>query len=211
MLFGQGTTDTLFNLQQGLANWQHSITAAARKESIFVGYNGGHVLPSVLPAGVTVTSDPCSEKLAGGTFADLALRFMNEQLKGRDTGLSGYGRYHLATPTAPAPRSARSRPTRRTTSARSPRPRPRRRRSPTRSPRDRSAIAGLAVPHRDVTALGVNNRAFYGLAVGTSPADAHLVQNNVLPLNEPDPVTASSAGSRCRRWRSTCPRARRST
>ncbi len=51
MLFGQGTTDSLFNLQQGLANWQHSLTAAARKESIFVAYNGGHVLPSVLPAG----------------------------------------------------------------------------------------------------------------------------------------------------------------
>ena len=45
-----------------------------------------------------MTSDPCSEKLAGGTFADLALRFMNEKLKGRDTGLTGYGRYHLATP-----------------------------------------------------------------------------------------------------------------
>ena len=39
-----------------------------------------------------------------------------------------------------------------------------------------------------MTALGVNNRAFYGLAVGTSPADAHLVQNNVLPINEPQPV-----------------------
>ena len=34
----------------------------------------------------------------------------------------------------------------------------------------------------------VENRAFYGLAVGTSPLDARLVQNNVLPLREPLPV-----------------------
>ncbi len=38
-------------------------------------------------------------------------------------------------------------------------------------------------------AAGVNNRAFYGLAVGTSPADARIVQNNVLPVNELAPVT----------------------
>ena len=53
VLFGQGTTDTLFNLQQGLANWQHALTEAARKQSIFVGYNGGHVLPGALPQGAT--------------------------------------------------------------------------------------------------------------------------------------------------------------
>ena len=49
VLFGQGTTDSLFNLQQGLANWQHSITPAAKKESMFVAYNGGHVLPVRAP------------------------------------------------------------------------------------------------------------------------------------------------------------------
>jgi hypothetical protein len=39
-----------------------------------------------------------------------------------------------------------------------------------------------------MTALGVNNRAFYGLAVGRTAADARLVQNNVLPVNELEPV-----------------------
>jgi len=43
-----------------------------------------------------------------------------------------------------------------------------------------------------MTALGVNNRAFYGLAVGTSPLDAKLVQNNVLPVNELLPVTGQA-------------------
>ena len=50
-------------------------------------------------------------------------------------------------------------------------------------------VAGTPYLTGTLTALGANNRAFYGLAVGTSPADAHLVQNNVLPLNELAPVT----------------------
>ncbi len=37
VLFGQGTTDTLFNLQQGLDNWRTAITRKARRHSIFVG------------------------------------------------------------------------------------------------------------------------------------------------------------------------------
>src|SRR4051794_31954937 len=62
VLFGQGTTDTLFPLQQGLANWRTAITPHARRHSIFVAYNGGHTLPAVLPSGVSVASDPCSEQ-----------------------------------------------------------------------------------------------------------------------------------------------------
>lgn len=49
-------------------------------------------------------------------------------------------------------------------------------------------VAGTPYLTGTLTALGANNRAFYGLAVGTSPADAHLVQNNVLPLNTLEPV-----------------------
>ena len=150
MLFGQGTTDTLFTLQQGLANWQHAITKQARKDSIFVGYNGGHVLP-VGAARRASTSPPtrAAQKLAGGDFADLALRFLDEQLKGKRTGLKGYGRFHLATPAARCT-TVRLRPGRptATTSARSPRPRPRRR--PARLPVAEGPIRHrrLAVPHR---------------------------------------------------------------
>ena len=57
----------------------------------------GTCCPPVLPQGTDVSSDPCSERLAGGDFAALARQFMDEQLKGRDRGLGGYGRYHLAT------------------------------------------------------------------------------------------------------------------
>jgi ABC-2 type transport system ATP-binding protein len=38
------------------------------------------------------------------------------------------------------------------------------------------------------------NRAFYGLAVGTSPADAQLVQGNVQPVNEHAPVAGERRG-----------------
>ena len=188
VLFGQGTTDSLFNLQQGLANWSHALTPRARRKSIFVAYNGGHVLPSVLPAGINVTSDPCSERLAGGTFADLALRFMNENLKGRRTGLKGFGRYHLATPdgactTVDSVRADRGFDvgTVATTEAVS---------APVAFPVAEGPIRIAGTPYLtgDLTALGINNRAFYGLGIGTTPLDAHLVQGNVLPLDEPDPV-----------------------
>ena len=86
MLFGQGTTDSLFNLQQGIANWQQALTPKARRKSIFVAYNGGHVLPAAFPQGVDVTSDPCIAQLTGGgTFADLARQFMDQQLKQQTT------------------------------------------------------------------------------------------------------------------------------
>lgn len=188
VLFGQGTTDTLFPLQQGLANWDRSITDAARRDSIFVAYNGGHVLPSIFPRGVEVSSDPCSKQLAGGSFSDLALRFFDEQIKGKDTGLGGYGELHLATPDSTCTTVASPDAdtdveigTLATTQGAS---------APVAFPISEGPISIAGSPYLTgtMTALGVNNRAFFGLAVGTSPADAHLVQNNVLPVNELEPV-----------------------
>jgi ABC-2 type transport system ATP-binding protein len=188
VLFGQGTTDSLFPLQQGLANWRDAITAKARRKSIFVGYNGGHVLPAVLPRGISVTSDPCSEQLAGGDFEALSRRFFDEQLKGRRTGLRGYGRLHLATPASTC------------TTISSPDPTATLPVGTVASPTAAGAPVAYEIapgplrlagtPHLTgrMTALGVHSRAFYGLAVGTNAADATLVQNNVLPVDEPSPV-----------------------
>ncbi len=113
---------------------------------------------------------------------------MNEKLKGRATGLGGYGDYHLATPDSTcttvgsvAPNTTFDIGQVATTEAAGP---------AIAYPIAEGPISIAGSPHLTgtMTALGVNNRAFYGLAVGTSPADAHLVQNNVLPINEPDPV-----------------------
>jgi ABC-2 type transport system ATP-binding protein len=188
VLLGQGTTDTLFPLEQGLANWRHALTARARRNSILVAYNGGHVLPGLLPRGISVTSDPCSQRLAGGDFEALSKRFFDEQLKGRRTGLRGYGRLHLATPASTC------------TTVDSPEPTATLPVGTVASPTAAGApiayeiapgplrLAGTPHLTGTMTALGVHNRAFYGLAVGTSPADATLVQNNVLPVDEPGPV-----------------------
>lgn len=190
VLMGQGTTDTLFNLQQGFDNWQQALTARARRTSIFVGYNGGHVLPPTLPPGNNPSGDPCSAELGGGDFEDLALRFMDEQLKGRRTGLRGYGDYHLATlgntcttVDRVAPTETHSVGTVVTASG-----------TPawlsTPVVEGPVRIAGSAYLTGDVTTVGPDlNRAFYGLAVGTSPADAKLVQNNVYPLSVEGAVT----------------------
>ncbi|UYM07422.1 peptidase S15 [Solicola gregarius] len=189
VLLGQGTTDTLFPLQQGLANWKRSLTPRARKHSIFVGYNGGHTLPAIFPRGVDVKSDPCSKKLAGGDFTRLTLRFFDKALRGRDTDLRGYGRVHLATPTSTCLTVGSVRATKRydvgkvatTTAVGLP--------LPFRVAKGPIRVAGTPYLTGKVTARGVDNRAFYGLAIGTSPLDAKLVQNNVLPINEPRSVT----------------------
>ena len=188
VLFGQGTTDTLFELRQGFRNFQNTLTDSARARSIFIGYNGGHVLPKVFPQGVSVSSDPCSKQLGGGSFSDLSLKFFNQVLKGTSSGLTGFGQYHIATPdstcTTVASVAANTTEdvgtvaTTETGGAAIAYPVAQ---GPIR-------IAGAPYLTGDMTALGANNRAFYGLAVGTSPADAHLVQDNMLPINEPDPV-----------------------
>lgn len=192
VLFGQGMTDTLFPAQQGLSNWRHSLSRSARKRSIFVGYNGGHVLPAIYPQGINVTSDPCSKKLAGGDFEALTLRFFDEQLKGKRTGLKGYGRLHLATRHSRCVTVRNARPDRRfalgsvlaQTGPAGPA-------VATEVAKGPITVAGSSYLTAEVTSTGVEARAFLGLAVGTSPLDATLVQNNVLPVREPVPVTGA--------------------
>lgn len=197
VLFGQGATDTLFPLQQGLANWQKALTRKARKRSIFVGYNGGHVLPAVFPmstdsAGTVpggVSADPCSEELAGGDFENLTLRFFAERLKRRDTGLRGYRKIHLATAAGDECVTVRNvRPN--TTYDVGAVATPELAGPPISYEIAQGPLRVAGTPHltATMTALGVNNRAFYALAVGTSPLDARVVQSNMLPVNELEPV-----------------------
>ena len=189
VLMGQGTTDSLFNLQQGLTNWRAALTDRARRTSIFVGYNGGHVLPALLPRGVEVDSDPCSLKLGGGDFRQLSVRFFDEKLKGEDRGLGGWGKVHLATPDDRCTTVSSVAPDRAvaigrvatTTAVGAP--------LTSKVADGPLRIAGSSHLTADVTTVVPDSRAFYGLAIGTSPLDARLVQNNVMPLNEGQPVS----------------------
>ena len=190
VLFGQGATDNLFPLDQGLKNFSRALTDRARAKSIFVGYNGGHTLPSLLPAGSNVdiplvTEDACSPTLGSPSFTDLGLRFLQQNLQGKKSGLTGLGSFHLTT--AAGDRCVT------TPSV-----------SPTTSVElgDVISTVGVGVPiaypvaqgpltiagsptlDARITTLGLDNRAFVALSVGTSPLDARIVQNNMLPIRE---------------------------
>ncbi|MFP5218545.1 MAG: CocE/NonD family hydrolase [Actinomycetes bacterium] len=46
LLMRQGTSDTLFNLNEAVTNYDTVLTPEAREKSLLIGYNGGHVLPA---------------------------------------------------------------------------------------------------------------------------------------------------------------------
>lgn len=186
VLLGQGITDNLFPLDQGLKNFRRALTSDARARSILVGYNGGHTLPSVLPTGsVPEAADPCSKKLGGGTFRQLSLKFFTEELKGRDAGVTGHGRYHLATAggrcqTVSSVGANTAVPLGQVVNTIGVG-------APLSYPIAQGPITIAGTPTLDatLTALALDGRVFLALSVGTSPLDATIVQNNMLPLREP--------------------------
>ncbi|WP_210439557.1 alpha/beta hydrolase family protein [Nocardioides xinjiangensis] len=190
VLFGQGATDNLFPLDQGLDNFSRLLTDRARARSIFVGYNGGHTLPSVLPAGTNADvpvaggTDACSPVLGSESFADLGLRFLQQRLQGTKSGLTGFGRYHLATAggrcvsvASVAPNTSVELGEVVSTVGVG---------VPVAYPIAHGPLTVAGSPSLDarLTTIGLDNRAFLALSVGTSPLDARVVQNNMLPIRE---------------------------
>jgi len=184
VLFGQGITDNLFNLNQGLKNFDNALTPAARAQSIFIGYNGGHVLPSAVPAGVGGSGDPCSAQLGGTSFADMTLRFFQQHLKQGPSTLTGQGQYHLATAAGACTHVADINLDGSysigaiTSGAGAGAP------THTKISDGPIRVAGMPFVDADVTTLTPDARVFFALSVGTSPSDARIVQNNMMPLRE---------------------------
>ncbi len=187
VLIGQGSNDNLFNLNQGLSNFDNALTQEARDESIFIGYHGGHALPNVLPPANFVSGDPCSAEITdGGEFGDLSLLFFRKHLKGEHVPeLDGYeNTYNLAAENGgclsqlpsvenvtPHPAGTIVTPTGlggpiHVTLTDGP-----------------VTVAGIPEVTADLTALGADARAFYALSVGASPATALVVQANMLPVH----------------------------
>jgi len=186
VLFGQGITDNLFNLNQGLHNYFDVLTSAARAKSIFVGYNQGHVLPEALPPSTNPSGNPCvadwgafERAFFHAAFAGLNPRTVLDGSNGpvkafniatsandcmRTDNVTTYHSYgvkplgSIASPAVAGPPVAykiASGPLK---------------------------IAG--VPHLKgiLTTLGLDTRAFFAISVGTTPADAMVVQNNLMPI-----------------------------
>jgi hypothetical protein len=183
VLFGQGISDNLFNLNQGLANFDRALTARARAQSIFVGYNGGHTLPAVVPPGFATAGDPCSVALGSPTFSALSIRFMKLRLLGQGS-MSGFGTYHLATA---AGRCLTQRQLAANTSYRLGKIA-----LPTgvglplnlKLAKGPLTVAGTPRLTADVYTIVPQSAAYFALSVGKTALTARVVQNNTMPLRE---------------------------
>lgn len=207
VLFRQGISDNLFNLNQGLANFASMLTPKAQAKSRLIGFNGGHALPSVVPLGNRQNSiardrngafDPSNPTAAFAEGPDACSGdggFIADEVQFFDAVLKGKGRiplqhpYNLTTDDGAAclrfdrlPRPTKVDVPLTVTTAGAGAP------QYIALQQGPLTLAGVPELHASLTALGVDARAFVGLAVGRLPADASLVANNVLPLRAAQPV-----------------------
>lgn len=196
-LWRQGSSDTLFNLNEAVDNLD-AMTPEAHAGSYLIGYNGGHVLPTALPTGAAGGSDPCSDGTRFGGWTAMTQAFFQTVARGDSTEGFLDHRYGIAdmdgacvwtddvrSTTAveigtdiDVARGAVS-----TSGAGAPQY------IEVLTADATTVIAG--VPTVDATwyQAGVDQRVFFGLAKGTSPADARVMQHQMQPHLELLPST----------------------
>ena len=197
VLLRQGTSDNLFNLNQGLDIFEKAVTKKAQKQSYFVAYNGGHALPNAAPPGEPVAAelgggtDACSQ---GGDFATTTVEFFERVFAGASTKGVLPARYNMTGldgASCVRTDSLKSRDlkvdplgtgTIVTTAGGG---------APINLPLVEGGLTVTGVPtlKGTVASAGLDNRAFLGLSVGTTPADARVIQNNLMPLRQILPTT----------------------
>lgn len=205
VIWRQGTNDTLFNLNEGVHNFQRAFTDAAQQRSLFVAYNGGHVLPTAYPSvrndGLLSGVDACSFEEG---FGALRLAFFSAVADGAEDPAAalrgaypGLRRYNLTSDDNTACLRSDRLPELATFD--------------TGKDVDLvveqvdngwttttgagvathveilgfagpATVTGLPVLTGNVAAAGVDQRAFFGISRGTSPADAQLIQAQLMPL-----------------------------
>lgn len=190
MLVRQGTSDNLFPLNEGLDNFEKTLTPAARKQSFFVAFNGGHALPNAAPRG-----EPMAAELGSGVdacnkdFSSTTIEFFKRVFAGKSTRGVLPRRYNMTTLTGDEclhfsrlsePRSVDVDPTGTGTVALSAGAG-----APLHLPlaEGPQTIAGVPRLEGKVTTAGLDARVFFGLSIGTTPADATVIQNNLMPLH----------------------------
>lgn len=179
VLIRQGASDNLFNLNQGIRLADNITTG----DSFLVGYNGGHVLPEALPLSNTASGDKCSPAVGG--FEALTIDFYTRVFNGNSLNGLLPAKYNFTTSDGASCISrdnispnteinldlpivsvaALAGPVQQIKIADGP-----------------ITIAGIARLEADITALGLDARAFLGLSSGATPLTATLLHNNVLPV-----------------------------
>jgi pimeloyl-ACP methyl ester carboxylesterase len=191
VLLRQGISDNLFNLNEGIHIFEDAVSAEAQEESYIVGYNGGHALPNVLPRGTAAGSDACSPD----GFTALTIAFYQRVFSGQSTDGLLPTTYNLTTTDGsdclhydnldgrgePLPVDPTGTGNMIATAGLG---------APLNIEIAQGPITVSGIPYLSgtLTSLGLDNRAFFALSVGTSPADATVISNNVLPLREAIPV-----------------------
>jgi pimeloyl-ACP methyl ester carboxylesterase len=189
-LITQGASDNLFNLNEGLHNFHITLTDEARERSAFVGYNGGHALPNVAPIGFASGGDAC-----GATSTATRLAFFDAVVSGEGNPRDAVGAtYSFTTAQGKCVRTESlevasfetgidvqvASGTLTTTGAGA-----FQHHEIAQGP---ITVAGIPELEATVTTLGADQRVFFALSVGSSLADARVVQNNMMPLRELLPV-----------------------
>ena len=199
VMIKQGSSDNLFNLNQGLDIFHKALTDEARAQSYFVAFNGGHALPNAVPPGEPVAAalgggvDACS-----GDWTQLRIEFFKRVFAGASTEGLLPNQYNFTDLNGTDCTRFDAIDSSRTVAV-----------EPL-TPAGTVTTTGLGAPlHIEVAegpitvtgvpklagnliAAGLDSRAFFGLSTGTSPADARVVQNNLLPLRQILPTTAEA-------------------
>jgi ABC-2 type transport system ATP-binding protein len=189
VLVNQGASDNLFNLNEGLHNFERTLTDQARDRSLFVGFNGGHALPNVLPVGYANGSDACT-----GGFSSLRLAFFDAVRGGGDPSELQPAAYNFTTAGGTCVRADAfdtltveagvdvqvGRVGLTPTGVGAPQHLP--------IAAGPITVAGIPTLSAAVTSAGADQRVFFALSVGSDPLSAQVVQNNMMPLRELLPV-----------------------
>lgn len=197
ILLRQGATDNLFNLNQGLKIFDRALSSKARNQSYFVSYNGGHALPNALPPGSPAAAEIGSGKDAcSGDWLDLRIDFFRRAFSGSSTRGLMPARYNFTNLDSErclrADRLTADRvevdglgtgSVATTTTAGAP--------LYFEVAQGPLSVTGIPELSGKVAAAGVDSRVFLGLAIGSSAADARVVQNNLMPLRQVMPTTGT--------------------
>jgi len=181
----QGASDLVFNLNEGLHNFELALTDDARARSAFVNDQGGHNVPAEVPSG-PLPYTPRSEGQCG-TIGELA--WFQHTLLGEPLDLSD-GRYRLRTvdgacvllDALPEPTAVTPIPTWTSTTG------PRGLVQSREVAQGPMRLAGIPTLAFDATAIDRDARLFWGIAVGTTAEDAQLVGAQWMPTRVTMPV-----------------------